>query len=115
MLIDVCVISAKAGASNMVSRNAREDAAPVAAAVQSKRARHGTTAVPLVFDVGGRPSDEAKEWVRGLAARVDEDSDSTLRGNHIPGRISCILQRCGAAAAQRPRCVAECAGYRSCR
>lgn len=67
VLLDVCVVSAKAGARNVVSRNAREDVV-AAAAVQRKRARYGAAVVPFVFEVGGRPSDESRNVYRTLGS-----------------------------------------------
>lgn len=59
------------------------------AAVRRRIDRYGHSVIPVVFEVGGRPSDEAKQWVRKVAARVDGDSDASLKSTQIWGHISC--------------------------
>ena len=78
-------------------RGARADRDGLAAAqmVEQKRERyppHGGELVPLVFETGGRPSDEAASFVRSYGADLDDGDRSELLGG-LWRQISRTLQR----------------------
>ena len=78
-------------------RGARADRDGLAAAqaVDKKRERyppHGGELVPLVFETGGRPSDEAASFVRSYGADLEDGERSELPGG-LWRQISRTLQR----------------------
>ena len=61
-----------------------------------KRARYGDRVIPVVFELGGRPAEPTKQFIRTLIHSTDSeeaDVDAPVKGAHIWNRISCTPQR----------------------
>ena len=72
-----------------------KDGLAAAQAVEQKRERYpprGGELVPLVFETGGRPSDEAASFVRSYGADIDDGDRSELLGG-LWRQISRTFQR----------------------
>jgi hypothetical protein len=75
IFIDASVTCAHSGYEPRQRSRANRDGVAAADAVRGKRRRYpapGGELVPLVFEAGGRPADEAVAFVRSWAAGVDE-------------------------------------------
>jgi len=94
VLIDVAVVSAMAGDAARVANAGRRDGVAAQRACGVKLSRYGETVVPFVVEVGGRPSEAAKAWLRHLLPRISEDAEeAAIRGADAWRRISCVVQR----------------------
>ena len=92
--VDVALVSAVAGSTDVVLKASRKDGAAAARATERKHDRYGPEVWAFVLELGGRPGREAREWV----ARVLEQSSSnptypTTYGTDIWSRISCVAQK----------------------
>ena len=93
VLLDVRVCSPCAGEHAWVQAAARRDGEAAARQVRNKETRYGPTVTPFVVETGGRPSKEAREWVRTLARDSQHDEPPSMLGAGIWAHISCTLQR----------------------
>jgi hypothetical protein len=98
VLVDVSLVSACAGPAQRLMASARRDGAAADEACQLKRRRYGPEVVPFVMELGGRPSDHARAWMRKvLAWGGDRVEGPRLTGAEAWARVSCTLQRYVAA------------------
>ena len=61
-----------------------------------KKSRYGDRVIPVIFELGGRPAEPTKQFVRTLIHAMDSDdaeAEAPARGAQIWNRISCTLQR----------------------
>ena len=94
IFIDASVTCAHSGYEPRQRSRANRDGVAAADAVRGKRRRYpapGGELVPLVFEAGGRPADEAVAFVRSWAAGVDEAERSGVI-RHAWQQLSNALQ-----------------------
>jgi len=98
-LIDVSLVSACAGPATRMLASARRDGVAADEACKLKHRRYGKgRVVPFVLELGGRPSAEARQWLRKALAWASPDADAPpVRGANAWARISCTMQRYVAA------------------
>ena len=95
IFIDWCITCVHSTNAPRRGARAETDGLAAAQAVEKKRDRyppHGGELVPLVFETGGRPSDEATSFVRSYGADLDDGDRSELLGG-LCRQISRTLQR----------------------
>ena len=93
VLLDVRVCSPCAGEFASVLAASRRDGEAAARQVRDKETRYGPTVTPFVVETGGRPSREAREWVRALVRESQLDEPPAALGAKIWAHVSCTLQR----------------------
>lgn len=91
-LIDVSVVSARAGTASRIMTAARRGGHAAERARTTKRTRYGEGATTFVLELGGRPSGPAKQWARALVPHAGEESEVPLLGAQAWCRVSCTLQ-----------------------
>ena len=92
-LIGIRVCSPCAGEFACVLAASRRDREAAARQVRNKETRYGPTVTPFVVETGGRPSREAREWVRALVRDSQQDDPPATLGANIWAHVSCTLQR----------------------
>ena len=92
-LIDVRGCSPCAGEPAKIQAAARRDGEATARQVRNNVARYSDSVVPVVVETGGRPSKEAREWVRALVRESVHDGTPAVLGARVWAHLSCTLQR----------------------
>ena len=95
IFVDWCITCVHSTYAPRRGARADRDGLAAAQAVDGKRDRyppHGGELVPLVFETGGRPSDEAASFVRSYGAALDDGERSELLSG-LWRQISRTIQR----------------------
>ena len=92
-LIDVRVCSPCAGEPAQILAAARRVGEAAARQVRNQEARYGDSVVPFVVETGGRPSKEAREWVRAVLRESIQDGTPAVLSARAWAHFSCTLQR----------------------
>eukprot|EP00974_Lingulodinium_polyedra_P131576 11218271-Lingulodinium_polyedra.AAC.1 len=92
-LMDVRIRSPCAGDRPKVFAAARRGGEAAETGVKVKDVRYSDAVIPLVHVVGGRPSKEAREWVRHVARNSVHSTPASAQGSRIWSVLSCTLQR----------------------
>ena len=94
--LDISCVSAVAGTDWRRAAAAKKDGTAADRACKTKRDRYGDRVIPVIFELGGRPAEPTKRFIRTLIHSMDSEKtevDAPVRGAQIWNRISCTLQR----------------------
>ena len=92
VLVDVAVVSARAGSRAQREAAAKRPGLAAERAVAVKWQRYGENVIPFVLEVAGRPSAPAMQFVRKMLAE-QAGADAPRQGAKVWARISCTVQR----------------------
>ena len=92
-LIDVRICSPCAGDHARVLAASRRDGEAAARQVRAKIARYGDTVTPFIVEIGGRPSREAREWVKETIGETIQLGSHSILASKTWATLSCTLQR----------------------